>query len=103
MAQNLYIGLDVSTSAAKAIVLDADSNTIVARGQHLFLPLTVDPTAPGRAEQDPAEWIAGVKAATRHALQSVDSACVRGVAVSGQQHGLVALDEQQQASTGLHV
>lgn len=97
--QDLYIGLDVSTSAAKAIVVDADANTIVARGQYLFQPLAVDASHPGRAEQDPAEWILGVQTATRLALQSVDASCVRGMAVSGQQHGLVALDEHKQVST----
>lgn len=94
---SLYIGVDVSTSAAKALVYDgSDSNQIVARGEHLFKPLQSDPEHPGRAEQDPAEWIAGVKHAVRQALQQCDATCVSGIAVSGQQHGFVPLDEHFQ-------
>lgn len=52
MHRNLYIGLDVSTTAAKALVTDAEANhEIVARGEHAFKPLQTDPEHPGRAEQ----------------------------------------------------
>ena len=43
--------------------------------------------------QDPAEWLLGVKAAIFEALQGVDASLIKGMAVSGQQHGLVPLDE----------
>ena len=49
----------------------------------------------GHKEQHPAEWIAAVRAGVKAALDKsgVDRASVRGIGVSGQQHGFVALDE----------
>jgi sugar (pentulose or hexulose) kinase len=57
--QNLYIGVDVSTTAAKALIIEADGaeHTVVARAQHAFEPLQTHADHPGRAEQvrDPHE------------------------------------------------
>ncbi|KAI8467892.1 MAG: Xylulokinase [Monoraphidium minutum] len=88
----LYLGLDVGTQGVKAVVYSADSRKIVARGAH---PLSLLPTdVPGRAEQRPADWIDGVRAAARQALAGVaDASQVKAIGVSGQQHGLVALGE----------
>ena len=47
-AMALFLGLDVSTSAAKAIVIDAES-IVVARGVSRFKPLPA--SVNGRAEQ----------------------------------------------------
>ncbi len=44
----LFLGLDVSTSAAKAIVIDTESS-VVARSNFCFKPLPV--SLKGRAEQ----------------------------------------------------
>jgi hypothetical protein len=51
--QNLYVGLDVSTTAAKAVVIEAGDAkyAVVARGQHAFKPLQTHADHPGRAEQ----------------------------------------------------
>mmetsp|Transcript_4603 Transcript_4603/g.13232 ORF Transcript_4603/g.13232 Transcript_4603/m.13232 type:complete len:479 (+) Transcript_4603:228-1664(+) len=87
----LFLGLDVSTSAAKALVIDGESR-VVARGVSRFKPLST--TVKGRAEQEPSEWIDGVRSATQQALKSIDPATVKAVGVSGQQHGLVALSSE---------
>jgi xylulokinase len=47
---------------------------------------------PDAVAQDPAEWISGVKNALRSALEQCDRQRIAGISVSGQQHGLVALD-----------
>jgi xylulokinase len=92
----LYLGLDVGTQSTKAVLFDAETNRVVGRGSVAYdlLPTTV----PGRAEQDPATWIDAVTRAGREALAAAPSprAAVRGVAVSGQQHGLVLLDARGQ-------
>ena len=51
-----YLGLDVSTTACKAVVVRCSTEPdekiqIVSRGAHLFAPLATSDTNPGRAEQ----------------------------------------------------
>ncbi|GAB4823554.1 hypothetical protein N2152v2_010600 [Parachlorella kessleri] len=49
---------------------------------------------PGQAEQAPSLWVEAVKDAIHDALEDIDPSSVRGIGVSGQQHGLVALDSE---------
>lgn len=53
VSASLYIGVDVSTTAAKALIIEADDAkcTVIARGQHAFKPLQTHADHPGRAEQ----------------------------------------------------
>jgi xylulokinase len=78
------IGLDVGTTAVKAIAVD-DSGAVLARAE-VGYPLSVP--RPGWAEQDPADWWS----ATERALAALDVDEVAGIGLSGQMHGLVALD-----------
>jgi xylulokinase len=78
------IGLDVGTTAVKALAVD-DSGAVVARAE-VGYPLSVP--RPGWAEQDPADWWS----ATERALAALDVDEVAGIGLSGQMHGLVALD-----------
>jgi xylulokinase len=79
----LVLGVDSSTQATKVEVRDADSGALVGAG-HASHP----PTTPPRSEQDPNAWWSALDDA-RAGLPEVDA-----VAVAGQQHGLVALDER---------
>lgn len=88
-----YLGVDVGTQGVKALVLDLEEGRIRGRGA---APLELLPVRrPGAAEQDPAAWLAAMEAAVRQALAAseVDPRALAGIGVSGQQHGLVALDE----------
>lgn len=75
-------GVDVGTSGAKAIAIDADG-AILARAEEEY-PLSTP--QPGWAEQDPDDWVRAAEAA----LAKVDAT---DVGFAGQMHGLVALDE----------
>jgi xylulokinase len=80
------VGLDVGTSAVKAVAVGLDGR-VVARHE-VGYPLAVP--RPGWAEQDPEDWWR----ATQEALAAVlDDAEVVGIGLSGQMHGLVALDD----------
>lgn len=78
------VGLDVGTTGAKAIAISEDGE-VLARAE-VGYPLSTP--QPGWAEQDPDDW---VRAAER-ALGEVGADRAAGIGLSGQMHGLVALD-----------
>ncbi|MEZ5142265.1 MAG: xylulokinase [Acidimicrobiales bacterium] len=80
----LVLGVDSSTQATKVEVRDVDTGELVAAGRAPHAPVS-----PPRAEQDPAAWWAALARAVFDA--GVDD--VAALAVAGQQHGLVALDD----------
>jgi xylulokinase len=86
-----YIGLDVSTTATKALLCDAHGTVIaVAASEYGF-----ETPHPLWSEQDPALWWKGAVESIRAVLASaaIDPAHVAGIGLTGQMHGLVLLDE----------
>jgi xylulokinase len=78
----MITGVDVGTTAVKAVGIDEDGSVLERREESY--PLSMP--QPGWAEQDPDDWVR----ATERALGSLDA---DAVGFSGQMHGLVALDE----------
>lgn len=91
--QNLFLGIDCGTQGTKAIVLDASSGKVLGLGAAAH---TLISGANGRREQHTQEWLDAFTEATHRALQQagVDGQDILGIGVSGQQHGLVLLDDQ---------
>lgn len=87
---NYAIGIDVGTTGTKTLLIDETGRVraSAAAGYRLNTP------APGWAEQDPAWWARAAAATVRRVLEDsgVAPARVAGVSLSGQMHGLVALD-----------
>jgi xylulokinase len=81
---SVCVGLDVGTTGVKAIAVDA-GGIVVARAERGY-PLATP--RPGWAEQNPEDWWA----ATRAALGDLGPLEIIGIGLSGQMHGLVALD-----------
>ncbi|KPA91945.1 xylulokinase [Pseudomonas sp. RHF3.3-3] len=96
MNQKLYLGIDCGTQGTKALVLDSVSGQVLGQGS---APHDLISGANGRREQDTGQWLEAFIQATHQALQAaqIDGHAIRGLGVSGQQHGLVLLDEQGQA------
>ncbi len=91
MAEYL-LGIDVGTTGTKAVLVDP-SGRVAARATHEY-PLHTP--RPGWAEQDPADWWRGTVSAIRDVLSASGAKPeqVRGLGLSGQQHGSVFLDQE---------
>lgn len=94
MGKQYLIGLDIGTSGAKCILADAQGAVVASSTQEypLYTP------KPGWAEQNPADWWAAVARGCREIVgkAGVKSDEIKGLSLSGQMHGLVALDAQYQ-------
>jgi len=80
------VGIDVGTSALKALAV-SPSGEVLARIER---PYPLATPEPGWSEQDPEDWW---RAATS-ALGELGVTRPAAIGVSGQMHGLVALDAQ---------
>jgi xylulokinase len=86
---SLFIGIDSGTQSTKAVALDLDTGRIVAEAR---APHTLIAGLPaGHMEQHPAEWAAALDATIAAVAAKIDRTRVRGIGVSGQQHGFVPL------------
>lgn len=87
---SLYIGIDSGTQSVKAVVLDLDTRQVIAeaRAPHRL----IDGLPVGHMEQHPQEWVAALDTVIAEVAAKVDRARVRGIGISGQQHGFVPLD-----------
>src|SRR3954463_11845332 len=79
--RTLVAGVDSSTQSCKVVVRDADSGRLVREGRAAH---------PDGTEVDPAAWWSALRTAVAGAGGLDD---VAAVAVGGQQHGMVCLDE----------
>jgi len=87
------LGIDSGTQSTKAILFDLKRSRMLGSGisPHRLL----SNRNPAAKEQHPAEWIQALRLAVRKALAAAPAGTARRVvamAVSGQQHGFVALD-----------
>lgn len=88
----LSIGIDSGTQSTKAIVLDLETGQIVVSARR---PVRmVEGLPPGHMEQLPSEWVAAAEATIRECLEALGERKqeVVAIGVSGQQHGCVVLD-----------
>lgn len=93
----LYIGLDVGTQSTKGILLDVSRrgpDAVVRRAaKHYGL---IEGLPAGAAEQHPHTWRDAVASVVGELTSGLDKSKIRGIGVSGQQHGCVVLDGDKQ-------
>jgi xylulokinase len=85
-----YLGIDVSTTATKALLIDSTGQVIAsAASEYPF-----ETPRPLWSEQHPELWWDGAKKSIRTVLQksAVDPSQIAAIGLTGQMHGLVLLD-----------
>jgi len=86
------LGIDIGTSGCKALLIGLDGAVIAA--EVATYPLSQP--RPGWAEQDPELWIRGAQVSVAGVLAKAPKVEILCVGLSGQMHGLVALDSRHQ-------
>ena len=91
---NYLIGIDLGTSATKTVLFDENGTVIASASREypMYQPQN------GWAEQKPEDWReAALETITRVVKESgVDKDEIKGIGISGQMHGLVMLDENNE-------
>lgn len=86
----MFIGIDLGTSAVKAILLD-ENDTILATKT---VPLSVSRPAPLWSEQDPEAWWFATDQAVKALATEVDLSEVSAIGLAGQMHGATLLGDK---------
>ncbi len=88
--RRLFLGVDVSTTGAKALLIDENGRMAASA----TTALSLQTPKPLWSEQDPHEWWSGTAASIRKALADAGAKGedVAAVGLTGQMHGLVLLD-----------
>ena len=88
--RRLFLGVDVSTTGAKALLIDEKGRVAASA----TTPLSLQTPKPLWSEQDPPEWWSGAATSIRKALADAGAKGeeVAAVGLTGQMHGLVLLD-----------
>ena len=90
MKSEYFLGIDVSTTGSKALLMDEHGEVVaVASAAH-----TLQTPRPLWSEQSTEEWWTAVAASIRSVLEKagVGGESVQAVGLTGQMHGLVLLD-----------
>ncbi len=84
------LGLDISTTGAKALIIDAAGCVVASH----TVAQTLNTPQPLWSEQNPADWWAGIVESIRQALATANltGADIAAIGLTGQMHGLVLLD-----------
>jgi xylulokinase len=91
-----FIGIDSGTQSTKALILHGRDGKIMGSASVPYGMIGGLPA--GAKEQHPKTWVEAMEKSIQQALVSskIPSNQIKGIGVSGQQHGLVALDEKDQ-------
>jgi xylulokinase len=85
----MFLGIDCGTQGTKALLMDASASPL-GRG---YAPHRLIERSSGAREQEPQWWVDALRTSVQAAMAKLPGAPVEAIGVSGQQHGLVLLDE----------
>lgn len=88
----LLLGLDISTTGAKALLIDPEGNVVSSA----TTPLSLSTPQPLWSEQEPHDWWEATSASIRRVLAdpTARGEAVKAIGLTGQMHGLVLLDDR---------
>ena len=91
MSKTYFLGIDVSTTASKALLMNERGEVMAVASS----PHTLQTPRPLWSEQDPREWWEAVSASIKSVLEKAGfgAESIGAVGLTGQMHGLVLLDE----------
>lgn len=86
------LGMDISTTGAKALLVDTSGNVV----DSAVTALSLSTPRPLWSEQDPEDWWQGMVESIRQVLvrNGISGPEIACIGLTGQMHGLVILDEQ---------
>ena len=90
---DLFLGLDVGTQGAKGLLIDAQG---AIRGRASTSYGLIPDLPSGHAEQHPSTWVQAVREVVARIFDDQPKDAVCALSVSGQQHGFVALDSEDE-------
>ena len=88
----MFLGIDCGTQGTKALLVDESGRTL-GRGYAGHALIERDN---GAREQEPRWWVDAMRKAVQQAVSQAPMGEVIALGVSGQQHGLVVLDQEMQ-------
>ncbi len=88
----LLLGIDVSTTGAKALLIDDEGRVVTSA----TTPLSLSTPHPLWSEQNPEDWWDATRKSIADALASANapSQAISAIGLTGQMHGLVLLDQE---------
>lgn len=91
MSRDITIGIDIGTSGCKSVAVRQGRVLASAtEGYPLYTP------RPGYSEQNPVDWWSGVCRSVSQVCKQINADEIAAVSLSGQMHGMVALDREYQ-------
>ncbi|HBR2054537.1 TPA: hypothetical protein L9M74_005427 [Klebsiella pneumoniae] len=87
----MFLGVDCGTQGTKVLLWDADRQKVLATSCHVHRLIS---ERTGQKEQHPRDWISAMQSGINEVISytGIHPSLIRGIGVSGQQHGLVILD-----------
>ncbi|MFZ1040257.1 MAG: xylulokinase [Anaerolineales bacterium] len=91
MTKQYFLGIDISTTSSKALLIDERGDVIAVASS----PHTLQTPRPLWSEQNPSEWWKAVSESIKSVLRKagISGESIGAVGLTGQMHGLVLLDE----------
>lgn len=84
------LGIDVSTTGVKALLIDAAGEIV----DSATTPLQLSTPHPLWSEQHPHDWWQAAVSSIQQVMSKTDAANIAAIGLTGQMHGLVLLDEE---------
>ena len=88
----LLLGIDLSTTGAKALLIDSEGGVVSSA----TTPLSLSTPHPLWSEQEPGDWWQATTTSIQRALAeaNLSGSAIQAIGLTGQMHGLVLLDER---------